>query len=145
MMRSIRELKRGRKNVFEEINRNKIRLMNAINKGKYRDDNEKRKIINRIDEVQAELRLLSWKKKKKQLDANKKEGIKITDKLYRKKYRNNAEKEKLEKILEDNEKEAQRLSHLGWQKTIECHDKILEINQNRDVFKFIKIKRNKKF
>ena len=56
MMRSIRELKKGRKHVVEEIKRNKIRLMNAINKGKYRDDNEKRKIINRIDEVQAELR-----------------------------------------------------------------------------------------
>ena len=128
MTRSIRELKKGRKHVFEEINRNKIRLMNAINKGKYRDDNEKRKIIKRIDEVQAELRLLSWKKKKKQLDANKKEGIKITEKLYKKKYRNNTEKEKLEKLLEANEKEAQKLSHLGWQKTIECNEKILEIN-----------------
>ncbi len=55
---SIKKLKKGRKHVFEEINRNKIRLMNAINQGKYRDDNEKRKIINQIDEVQAEAKTL---------------------------------------------------------------------------------------
>ena len=88
MIRSIKELKKGRKHVFEEINREKIRLMNAINKRKYRDDKEKRKIFNRIDDIQAELRLLSWKKKKKKLKAKKKERKKINEKLYKKKNKN---------------------------------------------------------
>ncbi len=66
----------------------------------------KKPIVGRLNLTDIPPERIGWKKKKKQQDANKKRGIKITDKLYKKKYRDNTEKKKLQRQLEANEKEA---------------------------------------
>ncbi len=77
----------------------------------------KKKRVLGLKEIETETKMelndipepIKWKKREKELKKNKKEGIRLNNKLYKEKYRDYTEERKFKRQLEANEKEARKI------------------------------------